>query len=79
MPKLKKSEVAKMPNNKMIKVYAGGEFRTVTGRQLKKQMGVADKSKPSDKISKKHGISKSAARCGSVAASLPKSNKKGEK
>lgn len=79
MPKLKRSEVAKMDNNKKIKIYAGGEIREVTGKQLKKQMGVSDKSKPSDKISKKHGISKSAARCGSVVASLNKPKKGGKK
>lgn len=52
MPKFKKSEVALMPNDKKVKIYAGGEIRTVTGRQLKKQMGIADKSKTAKKVSK---------------------------
>lgn len=43
MPKLKKSEVAKMPDDKKISIYAGGEVRTVTGKQLKKQMGITPK------------------------------------
>jgi len=42
--KMKKSDVAKMPDNKKLTVYAGGEIRTITARQLKKQMGITTKS-----------------------------------
>lgn len=52
MSKFKKSEVALMPNDKKISVYAGGEIRTVTGRQLKKQMGVVDKTVIKKKVKK---------------------------
>lgn len=45
--KFKRSEVAKMPDDKKVKVYAGGEVRTVTGRQLKKQMGITGQSSKS--------------------------------
>lgn len=38
--KMNKSEVAKMDDNKKVKIYAGGEVKTVTGKQLKKQMGI---------------------------------------
>lgn len=38
--KMKKSEVAKMDDNKKVTVYAGGEVKTITGKQLKKQMGI---------------------------------------
>jgi len=38
--KMKKSEVAKMPDDKKIRIYAGGEVRTITARQLKRQMGI---------------------------------------
>jgi hypothetical protein len=40
MGKFKRSEVAKMPDNKKVTAYAGGELRTITARQLKKYMGI---------------------------------------
>lgn len=40
MSKLNRSEIAKMPDSKKVSVYAGGEVRTITARQLKKQMGI---------------------------------------
>ncbi|WP_196592429.1 hypothetical protein [Pectinatus frisingensis] len=45
MGNFKRSEVAKMPNSKKVKVYAGGEVRKITARTLKKNMGIKDKSK----------------------------------
>jgi hypothetical protein len=38
--KMTKSQVAKMPDNKKLSVYAGGEIKTITAKQLKKQMGI---------------------------------------
>jgi len=37
---MKRSKVAKIPDNKKVRVYAGGEVRVITARQLKKQMGI---------------------------------------
>lgn len=45
MPKMKKSEVAKMPDDKKLSVYAGGEIRQITAKQLKKQMGITPAKK----------------------------------
>jgi hypothetical protein len=43
--KMKKSEVAKLPDNQKMQVYAGGEIRTITAKQLKKQMGITPMKK----------------------------------
>jgi hypothetical protein len=42
--KMTRTEISKKPNNEKIKVYAGGEVRTITFRQLKKNMGIPDRS-----------------------------------
>ncbi|MBP2629881.1 MAG: hypothetical protein H6Q70_509 [Firmicutes bacterium] len=44
MGNFKRSEVARMPNDKKVTVYAGGEIRTISARQLKKNMGIKDKA-----------------------------------
>lgn len=44
MGKLKRSDVAKMPDSKKVTVYAGGEIRTITAKQLKKNMGIKNKA-----------------------------------
>jgi hypothetical protein len=38
--KFKRSEVAKMPDSKKVTVYAAGKVRTITAKQLKKNMGI---------------------------------------
>lgn len=40
MAKIKDSELRKMPDNKKLTVYAGGEIRTITAGSLKKKRGL---------------------------------------
>lgn len=45
LPKLTISELQKMPKDKKLRVYAGGEVRTVTAGQLLKMKQDAAKKK----------------------------------
>lgn len=46
MAKLSRSQVASMPDQKKVTVYAGGEIRTITAKTLKKNMGIKQAANP---------------------------------